>query len=83
MCLLNVFSQYLHPSPHLLSVPDLSYKEYLTSFLDAANYIKSNRTRNNWSDEMIRELRSLVSRIDIEENKLINDSAIQEELMSQ
>jgi len=58
-------------------------KDYLTAFLDAANFIKTNRTRSNWSDDMIRELRSMVGKIEVEENKLINNRAIQEELLSQ
>ena len=67
----------------LRSNVDPRTKNYLNAFLNAAEFVKSNRTRKKWSEEMDREFQGLVGRIQIEENKLINDRAIQEELMSQ
>lgn len=67
----------------LRSNVDPRTKNYISAFLDAAEFVKSNRVRKKWSSEMEREFRNLVGQIQIEEKKLVNDSAIQEELMSQ
>lgn len=60
-------------------------KNYLDAFLNTANILKkiSTNEKKQLVDEQHRELMSAISKIGVEENKLLNDTKIQEELMKE
>lgn len=60
-------------------------KDYLDSFLKTATLLKdiNSSGRKQWTNDQQREFQSLLTRIQTEESKLLNNVEIQEELMDQ
>lgn len=60
-------------------------KNYLDAFLNTANILKkiSTSEKKQLTDDLQRELMSSINKIGVEENKLLNDTKIQEEIMKE
>jgi hypothetical protein len=60
-------------------------KNYLDAFLNTANILKKMSTseKKQLTDDLQRELMSSINKIGVEENKLLNDTKIQEEMMKE
>jgi hypothetical protein len=60
-------------------------KNYLDAFLTTATILKkiSGSGKKQWTDDQQREFTSAINKIQVEENKLINDTKIQEEMMKE
>lgn len=56
---------------------------FLDTYLDTASFLKSHRDKSRFTDQLMREWRSTVSKIGVERTKLLNDQDLQEELMDE
>ena len=55
--------------------------DYSDSYVDIANFIKKHRGRKRFTEQLVREINQLSSKIDQQRDTLINRSDVQEELM--
>lgn len=61
---------------------DVRTKDYLDSFLATAQWIRNNRGKNQYTDQLRREFQTVLRKIDSERSKLDSNREIQEELMN-
>ena len=65
------------------SAVDPRTKDYLDAFLETGRFFKENSDKKYLSKTMERELNAALSKIALEEKKLMNSTAVQEEMMNE